>query len=131
MNNDDWLWYLACNAARRDRFLKKMYWSSGGYFTLILFFAVMWRIIGFWSVLNSLTYIGINFLFFAMFVHLSDRLFLGREQVNILNRTDEGKNLDSSLHIVRRKKLGIISLVFLFLGFLSEAGTAIIAALNH
>jgi len=131
MNSEDWLWYLACNAAKRDRFLKKMYWYSASYFTIIVFFAVVWRMIGFWSVLNSLTYIGINFLFFAMFVHLSDRLFLSREQVNTLSRTDEGKNFDSFLHIVRRKKLGIISLVFLFLGFLSEACTAIIATLNH
>lgn len=106
MNGEDWLWYLACNQAKRDRFLRRMYRSSAGFFTLIIFFAVVWRMVGFWSVLSSLTYVGINFLFFAMFVHLSDRLFLSREQANTLSRTDEVKNLDSSLHIVRKKKLG-------------------------
>ena len=131
MDSDEWLWYLANSQVKCDRFLKRMYWRSGVFFMIIVFFAVFWTLFGFWNLRESLAYTGIYFLFYSMFVHLSDRLFLGREQVRNLSRTDEGKNLESSLHIVRRKKLGVISFVFLFLGFLSEVGTAIISILNH
>jgi len=56
-----------------------------------------------------------------MFVHLSDRLFLSKEQVKTPKRANEGENFDSSLHIVKGKKLDMISFVFLVLGFLGEA----------
>jgi hypothetical protein len=128
---DDWLLYLACNAIKRDRFLKRIYRLSGVFFATILFFSVSWPLFGFWRVQDGLTYAGIYFILFAAFVHLSDRVFLSEEHVKAIIRPNEGNNLGHSIQILRRKRLGIVSCVFLALGFLGEAGAAYIAILNH
>ncbi len=131
MTSEDWFWYLACNQAKQSRFLKRIYWSSGIYFIVILFFAVVWHLIGLWNIMDSLTYTSITLLLWAAFVNISDRIFLDREQINAICKDYSSKNLNSISLVVKRKKLGIIVFLFLFGGFLSQVGIAFIAALSH
>lgn len=130
VNHEDWLWTLACNEAKGSRFLKGMCYISIIMFLVILSFGLQYvLIIGLWNWGEALNYVAISFIAWAGIVHLSDRLSTGEKKTIALSKTKtEGHlNMDSMVHLAMKKKLGIISLIFLILGLFSEAASQVIA----
>jgi len=125
MQYEDWLWYLAREQANKSGFLKGMRNWSILFFAGVLFFIIVYCLMHLWKLEEGFTYAAICFIVWSGLIHLSDRLHMNRRNMIALSTTDESTNLHSLVTLLIKRRLGIISVIFLVLGFLSEVGNQI------